>query len=153
MNHSLLIYFRADTWNILQNSGALGRHHIAECMHSCLLHHSGHRGTSTTPSPRDQFGLKFILTIQRERAAAPAVDQSLTNGLAYIAALSCYKGVLNPAFVSNKFSLHWMFLAGSAAHSASSSCNVRAKDVEAMSVRSKWSSTAPASYSTATPPS
>ena len=82
MNHSLLIYFRADTWNILQNSGALGRHHIAECMHSCLLHHSGHRGTLTTPSPREQFGLKFgsvkvwaDLAAWRHREQWTGVDQ------------------------------------------------------------------------------
>ena len=116
------------------------------------------------------FGLEFILTFivvfvffsvsSPPRAAAPAAaaDPSLTIGLAYMAALSCYKGALNPAralgpaFVANKFSLHWVFWAGPVlggvcgafcfqfifnVRGGGAGPRLRAKDVEAMSVRSE----------------
>merc|ERR1719384_1311363 len=72
------------------------------------------------------FGLEFILTFivvfvffsatSPDRRAG--IDPAITIGLSYMATLVCYKGALNPAralgpaFVANKFDLHWVFWVG-----------------------------------------
>jgi len=74
------------------------------------------------------FGLEFILTFMvvfvffsatnPQRQGSANSDPALTIGIAYMATLTCYKGALNPAralgpaFVANKFELHWVFWVG-----------------------------------------
>ena len=73
------------------------------------------------------FGLEFILTFivvfvffsaNSPQQKMASVDPAITIGLSYMAALTCYKGALNPAralgpaFVANKFDLHWVFWVG-----------------------------------------
>ena len=73
------------------------------------------------------FGLEFILTFivvfvffsaNTPHRHRHSTDPALTIGLTYMATLSCYKGALNPAralgpaFVANKFGLHWVFWVG-----------------------------------------
>jgi len=73
------------------------------------------------------FGMEFILTFiivfiyfsaNNPHRKTPGFDPAVTIGLSYMAALSCYKGALNPAralgpaFVANKFELHWVFWIG-----------------------------------------
>ena len=73
------------------------------------------------------FGLEFLLTfivvfvffsVTSPGRRAGSGDPAITIGLAYMAALTCYKGALNPAralgpaFVANKFELHWVFWVG-----------------------------------------
>ena len=72
------------------------------------------------------FGLEFILTFivvfvffsANSPGRKAGIDPAVTIGLSYMAALTCYKGALNPAralgpaFVANKFELHWVFWVG-----------------------------------------
>ena len=73
------------------------------------------------------FGLEFILTFivvfvffsaNSPHRKNPTFDPAIMIGLSYMAALTCYKGALNPAralgpaFVANKFQLHWVFWVG-----------------------------------------
>jgi len=73
------------------------------------------------------FGMEFILTFiivfiyfsaNNPHRKSPGFDPAVTIGLSYMATLSCYKGALNPAralgpaFVANKFELHWVFWIG-----------------------------------------
>merc|ERR1719384_2793725 len=72
------------------------------------------------------FGLEFILTFivvfvffsANSPSRRAGMDPAITIGLSYMATLVCYKGALNPAralgpaFVANKFELHWVFWVG-----------------------------------------
>jgi len=74
------------------------------------------------------FAMEFILTFvvaftyfcstNPYSPSQPLLDPAVTIGLSYMACLSCYKGALNPAralgpaFVANKFLLHWIFWVG-----------------------------------------
>jgi len=74
------------------------------------------------------FAMEFILTFvvaftyfcstNPYSPSQPLLDPAVTIGLSYMACLSCYKGALNPAralgpaFVANKFHLHWIFWVG-----------------------------------------
>jgi len=73
------------------------------------------------------FGMEFIFTFiivfiyfsaNNPHRNSPGFDPAITIGLSYMATLSCYKGALNPAralgpaFVANKFELHWVFWIG-----------------------------------------
>jgi len=72
------------------------------------------------------FGMEFILTFiivfiyfsANNPHRKSGFDPAVTIGLSYMAVLACYKGALNPAralgpaFVANKFELHWVFWIG-----------------------------------------
>jgi len=73
------------------------------------------------------FGMEFILTFiivfiyfsaNNPHRKSSGFDPAVTIGLSYMATLSSYKGALNPAralgpaFVANKFELHWVFWIG-----------------------------------------